>query len=287
MGEPVGERAPAKLNVFLRVLGRRADGYHDIETLIVPLTLADQVTVRPLEGDGTVQVVTLGTEGSALPSGPDNLAAVAARALRKELGREDLGAVIELTKSIPVAAGLGGGSADAAAVLRSLGRAWSVPPAVLGRAAAMIGSDVPGQLTGSSVLVGNRGEAVRPIELPRSDWVVVLQRFGVPAAEAYRWWDEDGEHPGPDPGLVIEAARAGDADAMSSILFNDLEGPVARRHPEIIEATRSLLEAGALTSIMCGSGPSVAGLCRDAAHAEEVASAAGGLAVGSIAPVRA
>jgi 4-diphosphocytidyl-2-C-methyl-D-erythritol kinase len=112
---------------------------------------------------------------------------------------------------------------------------------------------------------------------------VVSQPFGVPAADAYRWWDQDGEQPGPDPGLVVEAARAGDADAMSSILFNDLEGPVARRHPEILEATRTLLEAGALTSIMCGSGPTVAGLCRDAAHGEEVAQKAGGTAVSAVA----
>jgi 4-diphosphocytidyl-2-C-methyl-D-erythritol kinase len=285
MGEPVPERAPAKLNLFLRVLGRRDDGYHDIESLIVPLSLADAVTVRPVEGDGVVQVVTPGVEGAGLPAGMDNLAAAAARALREELGRKDLGAVIELTKSIPVAGGLGGGSADAAAVLRILGRAWSVPPDVLGRAAAEVGSDVPALLAVGPVLVGDRGDAVRPIELPRSDWVVLTQPFGVSAADAYRWWDEDGEHPGPDPGLVVEAARAGDAEAMSSILFNDLEGPVARRHPEILDATRSLLEAGALTSIMCGSGPTVAGLCRDDAHADEVAAATGGVAVGSIAPV--
>jgi 4-diphosphocytidyl-2-C-methyl-D-erythritol kinase len=283
MDEPFSERAPAKLNLFLRVLGRRDDGYHDIESLIVPLSLADQVTVRPREGDGTVEVVTPGAEGSGLPSGPDNLAAAAALALREELGRTDLGAVIELTKSIPVAGGLGGGSADAAAVLRILGRAWSVPSAVLRRAAAEVGSDVPALLAGGPVLVGARGEAVRPIELPRSDWVVLPQPLGVAAEDAYRWWDEDGEHPGPDPGLMVEAARAADADAMSSILFNDLEGPVARRHPEILEATRTLLEAGALTSIMCGSGPTVAGLCRDRAHAKEVASATGGIPVSAVA----
>lgn len=109
------------------------------------------------------------------------------------------------------------------------------------------------------------------------------QPLGVAAEDAYRWWDEDGEHPGPDPGLMVEAARAADADAMSSILFNDLEGPVARRHPEILEATRTLLEAGALTSIMCGSGPTVAGLCRDRAHAKEVASATGGIPVSAVA----
>jgi 4-diphosphocytidyl-2-C-methyl-D-erythritol kinase len=283
MGEPVSERAPAKLNLFLRVLGRRDDGYHDVESLIVPLSLADGVTVRPREGDGIVQVVTPGGKGSGLPSGPDNLAAAAARALLEELGRKDLGAVIELTKSIPVAGGLGGGSADAAAVLRILGRAWSVASTVLRRAAAEVGSDVPALLAGGPVLVGDRGEDVRPIELPRSDWVVVSQPFGLPTADAYRWWDEDGGHPGPDPGLVVEAARAGDADAMSSILFNDLEGPVARRHPEILEPTRSLLEAGALTSIMCGSGPTVAGLCRDRAHAIEVASATGGIPVSTVA----
>jgi 4-diphosphocytidyl-2-C-methyl-D-erythritol kinase len=278
----VTEPGFAKLNLFLRVLGRREDGYHDLETLMLPLTLADYVTVETRRDDLGIVVTVTGPEAGEVPTGKGNLAFEAAAGIREATGRPD-GVWITIDKRIPAAAGLGGGSADAAAVLRVLGRTWSVPIEGLLAAAVRVGSDVPGLVHREPVMARGRGESVEPIDVPRLDWVLLPGPFEVSAADAYWWWDEDAGHTGPDPGPVIEAARHGDVDALSSLLFNDLERPVAGRHPEVIEATRVLLEAGAVGTIMCGSGPTVAGLCQDRKHAEAVASAARGVAVATIA----
>jgi 4-diphosphocytidyl-2-C-methyl-D-erythritol kinase len=284
--EAIVEPAPAKLTLFLRVLGRREDGYHDIESLILPLSLADDVTVRRTEQGLDFRVT--GPLAAAVPPPPQgiNLALLAAEALY-EYARDDPGksaASVELTKRIPVAAGLGGGSADAAAVLRALDRLWGLDlgPDRFLPLAAELGSDVPALLDPRPVLARGRGERVEAAQIPGLWWVLMVQAYGVSAADAYRWWDEDGGHTGPDPVPVIDAAEAGDVDALSSLVFNDLERPVAGRHPEVIEATRVLLEAGTVGTIMCGSGPTVAGLCRDGEQAAEVASATSGMAVNTI-----
>ena len=280
------EPAPAKLNLFLRVLGRRDDGYHDIETLVLPLSMADEVSVRRTE-DG-LEFAVRGPRESEVPPPPlgANLASKATEALY-EHGWQDPrvgGAAVTLTKVVPVAAGLGGGSADAAAALRALDRLWGLDlgPRGLTPIAAQVGSDVPALLWNAPVLVRGRGESVEPIEVPPTNWVLLTQSFGVSAADAYRWWDEDGGPSGPHPQPVIDALRAGDLAVLHGLMFNDLERSVSRRHPEIVEATRRLLEAGALAAIMCGSGPTVAGLCRDEGHADAVARAAGGTAVSTI-----
>jgi 4-diphosphocytidyl-2-C-methyl-D-erythritol kinase len=279
--EAIVEPAPAKLNLFLRVLGRRDDGYHDIETLILPLSLADGVTVETSPNDRFVSVMTFGPGAEGVPKGEDNLAVAAAAGLMEALGRED-GVQISIDKRVPVAAGLGGGSADAAATLRALGLLWSSEAFAMRRVAAAVGSDVPALLHGGPALARGRGELVEPVDVPRLDWVLLHQPFGVSAESAYRWWDEGSGRTGPALGPVIDAARAADVDALSSLLFNDLERPVAGRHPEAIEATRVLLEAGAVGAIMCGSGPTVAGLCRDGEQAAEVASATRGMAVNTL-----
>jgi 4-diphosphocytidyl-2-C-methyl-D-erythritol kinase len=277
----VTEPGFAKVNLFLRVLGRREDGYHDIETLVLPLTLADFLTVETRRDDLGIVVTLTGPEAGEVPAGKNNLAFRTAEAIREATGRPD-GVWISIDKRIPVAAGLGGGSADAAAVLRALGRVWSVPSGDVTRIAEVVGSDVPSLVLREPVLARDRGESVTPIDVPRLNWALLPRPFGVSSADAYRWWDEDGAHTGPDPGPVTEAARDGNVDALSSLLFNDLERPVAARHPEVIESTRILLEAGAVGTILCGSGPTVAGLCRDEAHAREVAAATSGTLVGTI-----
>jgi 4-diphosphocytidyl-2-C-methyl-D-erythritol kinase len=285
-GEVV-EAAPAKLNLFLRVLGRRDDGYHDIETLILPIDLSDEVSVR-LTGDG-LDFGVRGPRESEVPPPPmsANLALQAAEALYEHAWNDPRapGASVTLTKNVPVAAGLGGGSADAAATLRALDRLWGLDLGARGltQIAARVGSDVPALLWKASVLARGRGESVEPIEVPTTNWVLLTKSFGVSAADAYRWWDEDGGRSGPHPQPAIDALRAGDLEVLHGLLFNDLERPVSRRHPQILEATRRLLEAGALAAIMCGSGPTVAGLARDAEHAEGIAAYTGGLAVETVA----
>jgi 4-diphosphocytidyl-2-C-methyl-D-erythritol kinase len=277
----VTEPAFAKLNLFLRVLGRRDDGYHDIETLVLPLTLADYLTVETRRDDFQIVVEAEGPESRTTPVGEDNLAVRAAATIREATGRPD-GVRITIDKRIPVASGLGGGSADAAAVLRTLGRLWSVPSADLLKVAPRIGSDVAALVPRRPVVARGRGEVVEETDMPRLDWVLLPQAFEVSSGDAYRWWDQDEIQPGPEPGPVIDAARAGDVNALSSLLFNDLERPVAARHPEVVESTRGLLEGGAVSTVMCGSGPTVAGLCRDEKHAEAVAKATRGIAVATI-----
>jgi 4-diphosphocytidyl-2-C-methyl-D-erythritol kinase len=259
--------AHAKINVFLRVLRRREDGYHEIQSLVSPISLADEVRVRPAE---RLRVQVAGGD----PSSGLNLALVAALALA-DACPEAGGALVEIDKRIPVAGGLGGGSADAAAALRALNDLWGcgVDPSALEDIAERIGSDVPAMLRDEPMLVGGRGERLARAELATFHWVLVRFGFGVRSPDGYRWWDLDGAHTGPDPAALIAAAAAGDAEALGEALFNDLELPVFARHPELGAAKQRLIEAGALGAVMSGSGSSMLGLARGAEHARELADA--------------
>jgi 4-diphosphocytidyl-2-C-methyl-D-erythritol kinase len=266
-GRTIRRDAHAKVNLFLRVISMREDGYHEIESLVVPISLADRVVVRKAE---ELRVEIAGEP--ALSPGGLNLALVAALALADACA-EAGGALVEIEKRIPVAGGLGGGSADAAATLLALNELWGcqVDDATLEQIGERIGSDVPAMLSRESVLMGGRGERLAPAEVPPFHWVLVRLGFGVRSPDAYRWWDEDGAGTGPDPDRLLAAATAGDAEALGPLLFNDLERPVAARHPEIGEAARRLIGSGALGAVMSGSGSSVIGLARDEAHARELA----------------
>lgn len=280
MSERVVRReAPAKINVFLRVLGPREDGYHDLESLVVPTSLADVVTVH--EADA-LRVDVRGAPALAgeVPAGGLNLALVAALALG-DACPDAGGAEIVVEKRIPVAAGLGGGSADAAATILALNELWGcdVDEGTLAELGERIGSDVPAMLAAGPVLVCGRGEIVAPAEVSPFHWVLLHFDFGVRSPDAYRWWDEV-RSTGPDPGPLLEAAAAGDAEALGPLLFNDLEAAVFARHAVIGEAKGALLAAGALGAVMSGSGSSVVGLARDGVHARELADAfPGALAV--------
>jgi 4-diphosphocytidyl-2-C-methyl-D-erythritol kinase len=277
---PIREPAQAKLNVFLRVLGRREDGYHEIETLVLPLTLADGVEAAP--GDGLSLQVT-GPRTAGVPAGEDNLVLRAARALAKEAGIEPRARLL-VVKHIPAAAGLGGGSADAAAALRALNDLWGCgfDREELASVGARVGSDVPALVYGGPVLAQGRGERIEPVEISRTWWALLSPGIEVAAADAYRWWDEDGGGTGPDRAAALEAFRGGAVEAAVDLLGNDLEGPVLRRVPAA-EARDRLLGSGALGAVLCGSGPTVAGLCRNGLHAERVAQATGGIAVATVA----
>jgi 4-diphosphocytidyl-2-C-methyl-D-erythritol kinase len=266
-GRTIRREAHAKVNLFLRVISTREDGYHEIESLVVPISLADRIVVRPAE---ELRVEIVGEP--AFSPGGLNLALVAALALADACA-EAGGALVEIEKRIPVAGGLGGGSADAAATLLALNELWGceVDASTLEQIGERVGSDVPAMLFRESVLMGGRGERLAPAEVPPFHWVLIRLGFGVRSPDAYRWWDEDGGGTGPDPDALLAAATAGDAEALGPLLFNDLERPVAARHPEIGEATRALIESGALGAIMSGSGSSVIGLARDEAHARELA----------------
>jgi len=261
--------AHAKVNVFLRVLRAREDGYHDLASLVLPISLADIVTVQPAR---ELRVDVRGRRAEDVPPGGLNLALIAALALA-EASTGGMGATIEIEKSIPVAAGLGGGSADAAATLVALNELWEcgLDAGALADIGARVGSDLPALLAGGPVLVGGRGERVEPAKVERLWWAVVTLDFPTRSPDAYRWWDEDGGNTGPSPWSILDAAERGDAETLGPLLYNDLERSVVRRHPEVGEALQALTQAGALGAVMSGSGPTVLGLARDEAHANEIA----------------
>jgi 4-diphosphocytidyl-2-C-methyl-D-erythritol kinase len=289
MGEPAAATelvvvAPAKLNLYMRVLGRRPDGYHDIDTLALPLSLADEVVVGRSAMGRYPRVVSMRyswpRELGPRPGMKEELAGRAAAAMAAAHAARPSTAV-RLIKRIPIAAGLGGGSADAAAVLHGLNELWGRPldDRRLIELAIGLGSDVPALLAGGPVRVGGRGEVVEPVRVAELWWVLLPLGFGVRSADAYGWWDEDGGVTGPDPEPVVEAAVAGQVSQVAGLVFNDLEDPVTRRHPEVGEAKERLLQAGALGALMSGSGPTVAGLAQGGEHAEEIASRIDGSAI--------
>lgn len=267
----VTREARAKINAFLRVEGKRRDGYHQIRSLVLPITLSDEVRIELAD---SLNVDVLGPDaGQPLsdPPGGMNLALLAALNLG-EACSEAQGAQITITKRIPVAAGLGGGSGDAAATLKALNELWgcAIDDATLSSIAERVGSDVPAMLAARPVQVRGRGEIVEPAAIPEFHWVLLPFDFPTRSPDAYRWWDEDGSVTGPEPAPVLSAARGSDPAALGPLLYNDLQAPVTGRHPEVTEAIDRLLAAGALGSVMSGSGPTVVGLARNADHAREL-----------------
>ncbi len=262
--------AYAKVNPFLRVLGRRPDGYHDLETLVVPISLADRLEIHASAGEEfrtlslSLEVTGDQTLTRAVPRDESNLVIRAAVRLAEHAGVRGFADVL-LEKHVPAAAGLGGGSSDAAATIRALDSLWGCGLAdeELLAIAADVGSDVPALLTGAPCLVAGRGERVERVETAPLRWALVPFGFGVSTRDAFGWWDDDRCEPGPDPAPLLEAMGAGDAPAVGGLLSNDLEAPVVRRHPQIREAKDRLLRAGALGAVMCGSGPTIAALLPD------------------------
>jgi 4-diphosphocytidyl-2-C-methyl-D-erythritol kinase len=259
-------QAFAKLNLFLRILGRRGDGFHELETVFQSIDLADELSFG-LAGDLRM---TGGCD--AAPPGPDNLVMRAAAALREAAGGA-AGASIHLDKQIPVGAGLGGGSSDAAATLVALHRLWelNLSGERLAELAAALGSDVPFFLHGGTMLGGGRGEILEPIPQPSSlTFVLVRPSFPVATARAYAHY-----RPAPPGAPLLEAFRrafaTADPECLAPLLRNDLEAGVFGEWPELAALREELLAAGALGARMTGSGSVLFGLARDADHARQVA----------------
>lgn len=245
-------QAPAKLNLCLYLGPRRADGLHELCSLFEPLALADSLTVAEGERD---EILCPGVEGDPAA----NLAARALAALR-EAGWGGPPLRIEVEKRIPVAAGLGGGSADAAMTLLGLARLWDldVDPPTLSRLAARLGSDVPFFLVGGTALGLGRGDDIYPLaDLPRTEVVVVRPTFGVSTVEAYGWYDNEPRRPTREPARRALPDRWPE---WARSLKNDLEPPVTRHHPTIARIKHALLDAGAVVAAMSGSGSGVFGL---------------------------
>ena len=276
-------RAHAKINVFLRVLGLRDDGYHDLESLVLPISLYDVVTVR--DSDRATLAVSGERAGELSARGATNLALTVAKVLAESAGRPTAAARISIEKRIPVAAGLGGGSADAAMTLKALNALWdlALDDARLQEVAASVGSDVPALLAGVPVLAHGRGERIQPVHMAPSTWVIRPFDLQVRTPEAFAWWDTDGST-GPDPGVLLAAAETGNAELLGHAMYNDLQRPVCARHPQIADVITAFHEAGALGAVMTGSGPTVAALARHLGHADRLAEAVPGSIVVSAPP---
>jgi len=261
--------APAKINPFLRVLGRRDDGYHELETLILPVSLADEVRVHAYADPSMFRTLSFGLDVTGDPSltrgvpiDETNLALRAATALADAVGPRGFADIV-LEKRVPAAAGLGGGSSDAAAVLLALNDLWgsALPLDELAEVGATIGSDVPALLYREPVIARGRGERVEPVAVGAEfDWLLVTFPFGVRTKDAFGWWDEEVLAAGPDPSALLTVLEEGDAAAVGPMLFNDLEGPVFGHHPDLKDVKVELLRAGLPGVVMCGSGASLAGL---------------------------
>lgn len=252
-------RAPAKINVTLRVLGTRPDGYHELRTLFQTIALHDVVIVSATPGP-----VRIACTDPACPIDRTNLVWRAAEAVWAAAGRRgaprDLR--VRLVKRIPMAAGLGGGSSDAAATIGACAALWRVNlPETRARAIAVsLGADVPFFLEGGAALGVERGDVLFPLRDPPPAWVVlVIPRFGVSTKEAYEWFDEGGGGAPRDGGTAVTMSwltRMPDRE-----LINDLQRAVEWHHPEIARIAGALRRHGASYAAMSGSGSTVFGLC--------------------------
>lgn len=252
-------RARAKINLTLDVVGRRPDGYHELASVMQEIELADTLVMEP------AREISLRVDPPVVPAGEDNLVLRAARLLR-EYGRVRQGAAIGLRKRIPVGAGLGGGSADAAATLAGLSGLWGLHLDLdtLQELGARLGSDIPFCLTGGSALVTGRGETVKPLApLPAADLLLVKPSFAVSTAGIYRLWDEWGLSGGAGTPAMLTAVAGGDWRAVALYTANDLEKVTCVLHPEIAAVKRDLAAAGARAVLMSGSGPALFSLWPD------------------------
>ena len=255
---------PAKLNLELRVGPLREDGYHSLATVFHAVNLTDDVRVTPARQWGcTVD----GPYAAAVPTGTDNLAVRAVQLLGERFGIEEL-LQIDIDKHIPVAGGMAGGSADAAAALVAADALWSLglTRADLMTIGAEIGSDVPFAITGGTALGSGRGEVLAPV-LTQADfhWVFALQHEGLSTPRVYAECDRlrTGESvPAPEPsGALMAALRSGDVDELAPHLHNDLEDAALSLMPRLRDVVDTGMEAGACGAVVCGSGPTVAFLC--------------------------
>ena len=270
----ITRRAYAKLNVSLRVIGARDDGFHEIESLVLPVSLYDLVTVHSSD---RLTLSVSGEAAAAVPADETNLALVAARALADALDREPAGA-IAIDKRIPVAAGLGGGSADAAATLLALRELWDVEidDETIVAVAASVGLRRPG----APRRVGRDDDRTRRADRagaaprrPGGPFCRSRSRSGWPTPTR---GGTSTASPAPSREDLLEVVASGAPESLATVLSNDLQAPVVVAAPEIGEAIDAFVAAGAVAAQMSGSGPTVVALAWNEAHAERLVDAVQG-----------
>lgn len=284
-------RIPAKVNLFLAVRGLRDDGYHELVSVMQTVSLYDElqagISGPPGRGHHPAARRRMGlalrTDGAlGLPAAKDNLAVLAAQALGRRTGllEVDLQAafgprtVLRLDKGIPVAGGMAGGSADGAATLVALNRLWrcELDADELRAVGAELGSDVPFCLAGGTALATGRGETLAQV-LSRGaySWVVATSAEPLSTAEVYRTWDRECAPTAVGPDAVLAALRSQDVALLGAALANELEPAAFALRPELADAKKALLHAGALGAVLSGSGPTLLALCANPRDAERLA----------------
>ncbi|ORU98547.1 4-diphosphocytidyl-2C-methyl-D-erythritol kinase [Mycobacterium bohemicum] len=275
-------RVPGKVNLYLSVGDRREDGYHELTTVFQAVSLLDEVTVRNAD---VLSLELVGEGADKLPTDERNLAWRAAELMAEHVGRApDVSILID--KSIPVAGGMAGGSADAAAVLVAMNSLWElgVPRRDLRMLAARLGSDVPFALHGGTALGTGRGEELATV-LSRNTfhWVLAFADGELHTPKVFTELDRLREAGDParlaGPGPVLAALAAGDAGQLAPLLGNEMQAAALSLHPGLRRALRAGVEAGALAGIVSGSGPTCAFLCASAASAVDVGTELSGAGV--------
>ena len=263
--------APAKVNLYLEVLGKRPDGYHEIETLMVAIRLFDTLVFRDAPD------LSLSCSEAGVPTGPDNLVLRAARLLQDHT-KTQRGAAIRLIKRIPIAAGLAGGSTDAAATLIGLNRLWQtgLADSELASLSARIGSDIPFFFQTPAAWCTGRGEIVEPVDFPSPlDVVLLCPSFGLSTAAVYKNVQIGTRGADATPlvkGDAIRAALAkGDVDLIGRLMHNRLQTAAESLEPRVGEYVRMLAEYGPAGQLMSGSGSTLFGLCRSPDEATRLA----------------
>ena len=255
-------RAPAKINLSLKILGRRADGFHEIETLIVPVSLCDEIKI---DKHPTNKGIEFACNDASVPKGDDNLVVRAAKTFFERTKLKG-GVSIRLKKMIPHGAGLGGGSSDAASILLALNELFEtkLPREALAKMGGAIGSDVPFFVFQSSAICKGRGELVTPVKLHEELSILLLKpEFGVSAAWAYQRWQDSQEVPG---------VRYKPQEFAGQTFLNDLERSVFDKFVFLAQMKTWLLEQPEVgAALMSGSGSTVFAVLREAADANRVA----------------
>lgn len=275
-------RVPGKVNLYLAVGDRREDGYHELTTVFQAVSLLDEVTVRNAD---VLSLEVVGEGADKLPADERNLAWQAAELMAEHVGRAP-DVSIMLDKSIPVAGGMAGGSADAAAVLVAMNALWelNVPRRDLRMLAARLGSDVPFALHGGTALGTGRGEELATV-LSRNTfhWVLAFADGELLTPAVFAELDRLREAGDPPrlggPGPVLAALAAGDSDQLADLLGNEMQAAAVSLNPKLRRTLRAGVEAGALAGIVSGSGPTCAFLCSSAASAVDVGTEVSGAGV--------
>ncbi len=262
-------KAPAKINLFLEILGKRDDGYHEIETVMQEIDLADNLQFEEIQ-----EGVKLQCNDNNIPLNQDNLVCKAANLILKECGIKK-GVSISLEKKIPVGAGLGGGSSDAAATLKALNLLWKVglDDEELIEFAAKLGSDIPFFINGKTALCSGRGEKISPVEVRgEMHYLILFPHVHISTETIYRNLKIDLTKKRKDVSFFLDALKYSEVSGVAKLLFNRLEEVIFTTYPDLLQIKSSLGTLGFCGVSISGSGSAFFGICRDRHQAEVIKS---------------